>query len=158
MGPAARHRGVHIEQYLSPDLPELIVDHQALEQVVLNLLANALDAVEGHPDPCVRVATTHAEMSAVAGLEIRVADNGSGIPPEVLPHIFEPFFSTKETTQGTGLGLPISQDIVERHGGKVRVEEERGGGSCFRVWLPVRPSCLLELCDPLARVSAGAPR
>jgi signal transduction histidine kinase len=144
LGPVARPRGIRIEQQLAPDLPEVVADHQALEQVALNLLTNALDAVEGRPDPCVTVATAPADSSGVSGIEIRVTDNGFGIPPEVLPHIFEPFFSTKESPQGTGLGLPISQDIVERHGGKLRAEDVRGSGACFRVWLPTCPSCLLE--------------
>ncbi|MBI2457149.1 MAG: HAMP domain-containing protein [candidate division NC10 bacterium] len=137
--PTARGRGIHLQEDLARDLPELVADRQGLEQVVLNLLANALDAVEGRPEPRVTLATRLTDGPGDPGVEICIADNGSGIPPEVLPHIFEPFFSTKDAGRGTGLGLPISQDIVERHGGTIRVETEPDAGSRFRVWLPLKP-------------------
>jgi len=137
--PTARGRGIHLQEDLARDLPELVADRQGLEQVVLNLLANALDAVEGRPEPLVTLATRLIDGPGDPGVEICVADNGSGIPPEVLPLIFEPFFSTKDSGRGTGLGLPISQDIVERHGGTIRVETEPDAGTRFKVWLPLRP-------------------
>lgn len=145
MGLTARSRGIQLLQDLGRDLPEVMADRQGLEQVVLNLLANALDAVEGSTAPRVTLATRLADGSQNSGLEICVADNGPGVPSEALPHIFEPFFSTKDSGRGTGLGLPIAQDIVERHGGAIRVETEPGAGSRFRVWLPMRrPSLLPE--------------
>ena len=136
--PSAGVRGIRIGKDLGRDLPELITDRQALEQVVLNLLANALDAVEGQAQPQVSVGTRRGDGPREAGVEICVADSGPGIPPEVLPHIFEPFFSTKDSGRGTGLGLPISQDIVERHGGTIHVETDPGQGTRFRVWLPLK--------------------
>ncbi len=145
MGLTARSRGIQLLQDLGRDLPEVMADRQGLEQVVLNLLANALDAVEGSTAPRVTLATRLADGPQNSGLEICVADNGPGVPSEALPHIFEPFFSTKDSGRGTGLGLPIAQDIVERHGGAIRVETEPGAGSRFRVWLPMRrPSLLPE--------------
>jgi signal transduction histidine kinase len=69
--------------------------------------------------------------------EMAVADTGPGIPPEILPRIFEPFFSTKGPTTGTGLGLSISYGIVKRHGGQIRVESRVGVGTTFRVQLPI---------------------
>lgn len=139
VGPTARGRGIQLQKELAADLPAVQADRQGLEQVVLNLLANALDAVEGRPEPGVSVVTARGEGSAEPGVEICVADNGPGISPEVLPHIFEPFFSTKDSGRGTGLGLAISQDIIERHGGTIRVETDPSAGSRFRVWLPLSP-------------------
>jgi two-component system NtrC family sensor kinase len=137
--PTVRGRDIRLQEDLARDLPGVVADPQGLEQVVLNLLANALDAVEGRPEPRVTLATRLTDGPGDPGVEICVADNGSGIPPEVLPHIFEPFFSTKDSGRGTGLGLPISQDIVERHGGTIRVETEPDAGTRFKVWLPLRP-------------------
>ena len=137
--PTVRGRDIRLQEDLARDLPGVVADPQGLEQVVLNLLANALDAVEGRPEPRVTLATLLTDGPGDPGVEICVADNGSGIPPEVLPLIFEPFFSTKDSGRGTGLGLPISQDIVERHGGTIRVETEPDAGTRFKVWLPLRP-------------------
>ena len=69
---------------------------------------------------------------------VEVQDNGPGIPPEVMPRIFDPFFSTKPKQQGSGLGLPITREIIEAHGGRIEVESERGRGALFRVRLPIR--------------------
>jgi signal transduction histidine kinase len=142
MGPTLRGRGIHLQEEIAHDLPEVPADRQALEQVVLNLLANAVDAVEGRPNPRVTLVTRRDNDPGNPGVEIWVADNGQGIPPEVLPHIFEPFFSTKDSGRGTGLGLAISQEIVERHGGTIRVETQPRGGAQFLVWLPLRPPSL----------------
>jgi signal transduction histidine kinase len=71
---------------------------------------------------------------------IEVEDSGSGMPPEVQKHIFDPFYTTKPVGKGTGLGLSISYDIVRKHGGRIEVRSEPGQGSCFRVCLPVRTS------------------
>jgi signal transduction histidine kinase len=68
---------------------------------------------------------------------IEVCDTGSGIPPAILPRIFDPFFSTKSEGEGTGLGLSVSLGIVERHGGKILVDSEVGKGTTFTLWLPV---------------------
>jgi signal transduction histidine kinase len=138
MGPTARGRGIRIQEDLAKDLPGVVADPQALEQVILNLLANALDAVESRPEARVTVGTRPGDGAAAPGVEISVEDNGPGVPPEALPHIFEPFFSTKDSGRGTGLGLAIAQDIVERHGGTIRVETEPEAGSRFRVQLPLR--------------------
>ena len=72
------------------------------------------------------------------GVEIGIADTGCGIPPEDLNKLFDPFFSTKDVGQGTGLGLAVSLGIVQRHGGTIRVRSEVGKGSCFTVWLPIK--------------------
>jgi signal transduction histidine kinase len=142
MGPTARGRRIDIQEIPGQDLPEVVADRQALEQVILNLLANALDAAETRPEPRVTVRTGRGDGGPEPGVQISVEDNGSGIPPEVLPHIFEPFFSTKDSGRGTGLGLAIAQDIVERHGGMITVESQPDTGSRFRVWLPLTPRSL----------------
>jgi signal transduction histidine kinase len=103
----------------------------------MNLIGNAFDALKEHGasdgEPTVTVST-----QAVDGqVEIRVADNGPGIPPKVKAKIFEPFFTTKPTGSGTGLGLSMSYDIVTKgHGGTLEVESEEGQGATFIVRLP----------------------
>jgi len=71
------------------------------------------------------------------GVEITIADTGSGIPPDNLDKLFDPFFSTKEVGQGTGLGLSVSYGIVQRHRGTIRVQSELGKGSTFFIWIPI---------------------
>ncbi len=112
-------------------LPEIDCAPRELEQVFLNLLLNAADAVGG--DGTIRIA------SAVVGSRVRVdvADDGSGIAPEQLARVFDPFFTTKPVGQGTGLGLAISYEIVQRHGGEIEVRSELGRGTVFSVWLPL---------------------
>jgi signal transduction histidine kinase len=109
-----------------PSPVQLKADAQMLQQLLLNLLTNALDAIEGAGE--VRIAvTTMARGQGSRGQEIvqiSVADNGCGIPPENLPKVFDPFFTTKEVGKGTGLGLPICQSIVEQHVGTIEVKSE----------------------------------
>ena len=135
----ARRRDVQLEEELATDLPEVVVDQQGMAQVLLNLMTNALDAVESRAQPRVRVRTRWAESAREPAVELSVEDNGPGIAADLLPHIFEPFFSTKEPNRGTGLGLAISKEIVERHGGTIRVEPAPAGGARFVASLPVRP-------------------
>lgn len=101
-----------------------------LEQVVLNLLINAGEALEGRGVLYLR--------SGQKGTQVffEIQDTGPGIPPEALPRIFEPFFTTKRGGKGTGLGLAISQSIVKQHGGRIEAENVPEGGALFRVWLP----------------------
>jgi C4-dicarboxylate-specific signal transduction histidine kinase len=110
-----------------------------MAQVLLNLMTNALDAVEGRPRPRVRVCTRCAGSAREPVVELSVEDNGPGIASDLLSRIFEPFFSTKEPNRGTGLGLAISKEIVERHGGTIRVEPASAGGARFVASLPARP-------------------
>ena len=113
---------------------------QDIGRVVLNLITNAFYAVterkkqqpEGY-EPVVSVST----KKLVDRIEILVADNGTGIPPKALDKIFQPFFTTKPTGQGTGLGLSLSYDIVKAHGGELKVETKEGEGSEFIIQLPV---------------------
>jgi signal transduction histidine kinase len=118
---------------------------QDIGRVVLNLINNAFYAVDEkkkkQPDyePIVTVSTkTVKSPSGDLGAEIRVADNGNGIPQTVLDKIFQPFFTTKPTGQGTGLGLSLSYDIVKAHGGELKVETKEGEGSEFVIQLPFK--------------------
>jgi len=105
---------------------------RAFFQVFVNLIKNALDAVE------TRGARGEVRVGVGRGdrIEIRVSDNGAGIAPENIQRVFEPFFTTKEVGRGTGLGLPITARIIERFGGAIRMESERGEGTTFIVVLP----------------------
>lgn len=125
---------IKVETDLDPGLPAIIGDHHELEQVLINLMLNAQHAmVTAQGSGALRLATRWAGE----WVELRVEDDGPGIPPEVLPRIFDAFFTTKPVGEGTGLGLSIVQEIVTRHGGKVRVEPpESGKGTIVIVALP----------------------
>ena len=117
---------VALETCFDPAAPMVSCDAAQIQQVVLAILVNALEAMP-------RGGLLRVETSPDA---IRIVDNGPGIPPRVMPHIFEPFFSTKENEQRTGLGLAVARSIVEQHGGKIDVESGEGEGSRFTVRLP----------------------
>ncbi|HYH95056.1 sensor histidine kinase [Hyalangium sp.] len=124
---------LHVEV---PDtLPEVFVTPQRLTQVVLNLLVNAGDALEEH-----RVAQGEIRVRGEvwgSRVVVLVEDNGPGFPPEVLPRLFEAFFTTKGPERGTGLGLSISRELVERFGGTLHAENRPEGGARLRVELPM---------------------
>lgn len=103
-----------------------------LNQVFMNLLTNAAQAVAGREDATIWVSTEDTRAAVL----VTVRDNGGGIPDDVLPRIFDPFFTTKDVGEGTGLGLSIVHGIVERHGGSIAVESDAGGGTRFLVTLP----------------------
>jgi PAS domain S-box-containing protein len=124
-------QGVTVTRRLAPDLPSLWGDGNTLQQVVLNLLTNARDAVEGGGEISVETSQPAGERETV---RLVVRDTGPGIPPEALPHIFEPFFTTK--SNGTGLGLSVSYGIVQEHHGTVDVESRPGEGTTFVLTLP----------------------
>jgi signal transduction histidine kinase len=125
-----------------PEPVPLRADAQMLQQLFLNLLTNALDAIEGDGEVRVTVNVVEAGHGARARreiVEISVADNGGGIAPENLPKVFDPFFTTKEVGKGTGLGLPICQSIVEQHGGTIEIKSDGiGNGTLVTVKLPVQ--------------------
>jgi len=122
---------IRLDKQLQPDLPALMVDRHMLEQVLMNLVLNATQAIKGGGTVTIR--------TRVAGETclIEVQDTGCGIQPHVLSRIFDPFFTTKGVGEGTGLGLSVSLGIVERHGGRILVESEVGQGSLFTVSLPL---------------------
>lgn len=122
------------QEEIAPGLPPVICDGGQIEQVLLALAMNAVDAMPRGGNLWLSAAAT----SGGRQLELKVRDDGSGIAPEILPQIFEPFLTTKESGHGVGLGLAISCSIVERHGGTIEVQSELGRGTTFIVHLPVQ--------------------
>ncbi len=146
----------------SRDLSPIKADRSQIEQVVMNLVVNARDAM---PDGgCVTIATKYASFALNEKGErshagdfvcLSVADAGTGMEQKVIEHLFEPFFTTKPLGQGTGLGLAVSYGIVEQHGGWIEVESEIGEGSTFSVYLPV---CSGEIVPEVPETEVNAPQ
>ena len=128
--PLATRQGITVEVLTDPTVPPLTIDRTLLRQAVLNLLKNGLEAL-GRGGTL--TATTRRTDD---GVEIAVRDTGAGIPPEVGKRLFEQFFTTKP--QGTGLGLHISRQIVEEHGGRLTWLSEPGAGATFTIHLPIK--------------------
>jgi two-component system NtrC family sensor kinase len=118
-----------------PEELDIYADAQKLQEVLLNLLFNASQAM---PDEVGRITITAVEDKKEKQVEILVKDSGCGIPEDHLPHIFDPFFSTKEVGYGTGLGLSVAHGIIEQHGGTLSVVSRVGEGSVFTIRLPLR--------------------
>jgi polar amino acid transport system substrate-binding protein len=118
------------------NLPILEGDSQKLEQVIINLIQNACQALT---DMNRRILVTTAYQKVSDHVVIEVADEGTGIPEEVLPRIMDPFYTTKWSYGGTGLGLSVSLSIIKEHGGNIDIKTLRGKGSTFRVTLPSMP-------------------
>jgi len=137
-------RNIEVIKDFSGDIPKVLGDANQLEQVFLNLLANARDAIEskfearggGAELQKKIVITTHVSGDGKDTVEILFKDTGSGIPQETLENIFDPFYTTKEVGKGTGLGLSITYGIIQDHKGKVDVLETGPGGTTFRIRLP----------------------
>jgi PAS domain S-box-containing protein len=123
------HATVQVEIVLDKELPKVSVDRDRLDQVLVNLLVNAYQAVE----PGGKITLTGGVLGR--WVVLRVEDNGSGILEQDLPRLFEPFFTTKKN--GSGLGLSLSQKIIEAHGGKIEVQSVHPRGSCFILSLPL---------------------
>ncbi|HWA50197.1 MAG TPA: MASE1 domain-containing protein [Dongiaceae bacterium] len=136
VGSDARHRQVLVRNELARNLPPVFADRTQLLQVLINLLVNAMDAMEGMPE-AERHLTARTGVDATGKVEVAISDSGHGLPPEDMRRIFEPFFTTKP--QGMGLGLYIARSIVGRHRGDIRAEGNPTGGSTFRITLPAEP-------------------
>lgn len=124
-------RAIRLKFMPDPSLPSILASEDHLQSVWLNLLLNAIDALDKKPS------SLQIQTRKVGGeILISITDNGKGIPPERLTRIFEPFYTTKAPGRGTGLGLSVSHRIVKQHGGAIRVESKVGSGSVFTVILP----------------------
>jgi PAS domain S-box-containing protein len=142
-----RGKGVVLEMKLAPECPAIFGLQGEMKQLIANLVSNAADAT-GHGGK-IRIVMTPASREQGTGVELKIEDNGPGIPAEHRAHIFEPFFTTKKDV-GTGLGLWVSKEITERHGGNIELGSEREnslGGAVFTVFLP---------CDGHAQAANGA--
>lgn len=142
-----RLKRVAVERHLGADLPAVRMLTDAMQQVIINLVINAVDAMEetAHPRLIVR--------SRVCGEEchLEIVDNGPGIDPEHRKRLFEPFFTTKPPGKGTGLGLSISYTLIRTHGGRILVDSPPGQGACFSVCLPCPASLRSQTREPLGR-------
>lgn len=129
---------VDIELDLDPKLPDVLANEHQLDQVLINLLLNAQDALENNPgDKKIFISTGLRQTEEGASVVVTVTDNGEGIPPENIMKIFNPFFTSKEATRGTGLGLSVSLGIAEAHGGTIEVVSKPGRGSSFTLVIPL---------------------
>jgi two-component system, NtrC family, sensor kinase len=143
----AQH-AIRTELSIEPDLPPVALDETQIRQVMLNLIRNAREAMAGGGELCVEVRALRPPEPPEL-LEISVKDSGGGMNDETREHLFEPFFTTKR--HGNGLGLAITQEIVEAHGGKIRCERREPRGTRFVIELPVQQAM------SVAEVSAHSP-
>jgi len=153
--PAAKEKGVHVEPHIKGPLPNAPIGPSDLEQLLVNLIQNSIDACEHGDFVRIEVDATAAELRIV------VADSGCGIPRDTLNRIFDPFFTTKPVGQGTGLGLSVCHGIVRITNGSIEVESSPGQGTRVTVLLPLESRRrltfrVLDTCPSDARRIAPA--
>jgi len=129
----ALFQNIKIKKSYAPDMPRIVADSAQLQQVFMNIILNAAEAMDGNGTLTLSTALDGDKTH----IEVKFSDTGHGIKEEDKRRLFEPFFSTKEVGKGTGLGLAISYSIVQKHNGTIKVESEVGKGSTFAVTLPV---------------------
>ena len=130
----ARYKNIAIKTSYAPTLPPTLSDSAQIQQVFLNILNNAIDAIGKDGEIQINTSSSSKDKE----IAVCIHDNGPGMPNDVLSRIFDPFFTTKEVGHGTGLGLSISYTIVEKLGGRIMVASEVGKGTTFTIYLPVR--------------------
>jgi PAS domain S-box-containing protein len=128
--------GVRISMDLDPNLPDLVGSEDQLQQVFMNLVSNAAEAMEAKDDGKLNIETTYALGSDT--VEVAFRDNGNGIPEENMSKLFEPFFTTKKKGKGVGLGLSVAYGIIQEHGGSIYVKSKVGQGTTFHVKFPLK--------------------
>ena len=127
---------IRVEEKLDPDLPDLTGSEDRLQQVFMNLISNAAEAIEaGGGERFLRIQTK--QLREKGCVSVSFADTGAGIPKENLSKLFEPFFSTKKKGKGVGLGLSVAYGIIQEHGGAIQVQSEEGRGTTFTLELPL---------------------
>jgi len=129
----AMYSRIRMELNFQEDLPTIFCDRGQLQQIFLNIINNAIDAIG--KDGLISIITRLQETEVV----VQIKDSGPGIPPNILQHIFDPFFTTKSPGKGTGLGLSIAYGLVKKIGGEITVNSEIGKGATFEIRLPVKP-------------------
>lgn len=130
-------KGISLSFKGDKELPAFILDHNQCSSVLINMILNALDATSSGGK--IEIKARKSERDGKSGVEIVISDTGSGILPEHMDKIFDPFFTTKEVGTGTGLGLAVSAGIIQRHGGRVKVQSKPDFGTTFTIWLPHKP-------------------
>lgn len=128
MSPSLEQKGIELDIAIKDPMPNLYIDRQLMEQVLINLITNAADAVREKPGAKILL---YAGTNAANKVILKVVDNGHGISPEVFDKIFVPFFSTKK--KGSGIGLSLSRQIVQQHKGSLQVQTEEGKGTVFSI-------------------------
>ena len=134
----ARRRRVELGFVTRAPLPALTACPQEIESALVNLVSNAIDATPAGGS--VSLAVAPSTEGARRGIEINITDTGTGIPRAILPRIFDPFFTTKPVGEGTGIGLSLTRQVVEGHGGRITVRTAEGVGTTMRLWLPLQPT------------------
>jgi PAS domain S-box-containing protein len=128
-------QNILIETRLSADIPQVLGDIQQLNHVFMNIILNAAQAMDGRGNLSISTTLSPDAQNVI----VKISDTGPGIPDEVLPHVFEPFYTTKEEGKGTGLGLSLAYGIVESHQGRIAARNNPGQGSVFVIELPINP-------------------
>lgn len=136
---------VHVEKHLAADLPQIVGSQDLLQQVFVNMISNAAEAMQPGGGGILKISAQPAGKQAI---RIVFEDTGSGIPKENLPHLFEPFFTTKKKGKGVGLGLSVAYGIVEEHGGHIGVQSSEGTGTVINIELPVKPAVDATATNP----------
>ena len=137
-------KNIRINKEFAPGIPPLVGDPSKLEQVMLNLLINAIHAVEDKEGGELTIKTAMVDEHGKMFVEVKFSDNGPGIPQGIIDKIFDPFFTTKSKEKGTGLGLSISAEIVEEFSGKLLAENVEGAGAAFTLLLPIKTDAKKE--------------
>jgi two-component system NtrC family sensor kinase len=127
----ARTNNIEIQTDFQDNIPVIASDQSQLQQVFLNLITNAIDAIE--KNGCIEIATRQKENT----IEVMIKDDGPGIPKEHQNRIFDPFYTTKTSGKGTGLGLSVSHSIIEKMGGSITFESNQETGTIFYINLPI---------------------
>ena len=128
---------IRVEKKFDPKVPDIIGSEDQLQQVFMNLISNAVEAMESKAEGVLSIETRLA--SSEQRIVVKFSDNGIGIPKKNFSRLFEPFFSTKKDGKGVGLGLSVAYGIIKEHGGYIYVESDLGKGTIFRVNLALRP-------------------
>jgi two-component system, NtrC family, sensor kinase len=133
IGYALRTSSIEVVTQLEPKLPPVLADSNQIQQVLLNILANAQQAIEAHrKQGKIRITTEFRSPN----VRVTIEDDGPGIPPENMARLFDPFFTTKEVGKGTGLGLSLCYGFIKEHGGSIKPVSQLGQGAAFIIELP----------------------